>query len=76
MIVMEIVSTIGTSSLGRELDLKPLISDLRSKLRVVLNANFRGDSMIAVRLKKRTGQHIRFIKLGRSKSGGLRLKQT
>ena len=49
---MKIVSTMGTGSLGRELDLEPLVSDLRSQLGEVLNANFRGDSMVTVRLEE------------------------
>jgi len=42
----------GTGSLGRELDLEPLVSDLRPQLGEVLDANFRGDSMVTVRLEK------------------------
>jgi transcription initiation factor TFIID TATA-box-binding protein len=49
---MEIVSTMGTGSLGRELDLEPVVSDLQSQLGEVVNANFRGDSMVTFRLEE------------------------
>lgn len=49
---MEIVSTMGTGSLGRELDLKPLVRDLESQFGEVVNANFRGDSMVTIRLEE------------------------
>ena len=49
---MEIVSTMGTGSLGRELDLERVVSDLQSQLGEVVNANFRGDSMVTLRLEK------------------------
>lgn len=49
---MEIVSTMGTGSLGRELNLEPLVSDLQVKLGEVVNANFRGDSMVTIRLEE------------------------
>jgi transcription initiation factor TFIID TATA-box-binding protein len=49
---MEIVSTMGTGSLGRELDLEPFVSDLQSQLGEVVNANFRGDAMVTVRLEE------------------------
>ena len=49
---MEIVSTMGTGSLGRELDLEPLVSDLQSQLGEVVNANFRGDAMVTIRLEE------------------------
>ena len=49
---MEIVSTMGTGSLGRELDLEPLVSDLESQFGEVVNANFRGGSMVTIRLEE------------------------
>lgn len=49
---MEIVSTMGTGSLGRELDLEPLVSDLQSQYGEVLEPNLRGDSMVTIRLEE------------------------
>ncbi|QIB79557.1 transcription factor [Haloferax volcanii] len=49
---MELVSTMGTGSLGRELDLDPLISDLELQHGEVVNANFRGDAMVTIRLEE------------------------
>lgn len=49
---MEIVSTMGTGSLGRELNLEPLVSDLQSQLGDVVDANVRDDAMVTVRLEE------------------------
>jgi len=49
--MMKIVSTMGTGSLGRELNLEPLVNDLQSQLGEVVDANFRGDAMVTVRLE-------------------------
>jgi len=49
---MEIVSTMGTGSLGRELALETLVSDLQSQYGEVLEPNFRGDSMVTIRLEQ------------------------
>lgn len=48
---MEIVSTMGTGSVGRELNLEPFVSDLQSQYGDVVDANFRGDAMVTVRLE-------------------------
>jgi len=72
---MEIVSTMETGSLVRELDLEPVVSDLQSQLGEVVNANFRGDSMVTLRLKKKADLPIQSIELGHSKFGVLRLKR-
>ncbi|SEW00975.1 TATA-box-binding protein [Halobacterium jilantaiense] len=49
---MEIVSTMGTGSLGRELNLEPLVSDLQSQNGGVVDANFHGDAMVTIRLEE------------------------
>ena len=49
---MEIVSTMGTGSIGRELALEPFVSDLQSQHGDVVNANFSSDAMATVRLEE------------------------
>lgn len=49
---MEIVSTMGTGSVGRELDLEPFVSDLQSQYGDIVNANFSSDGMVTVRLEE------------------------
>lgn len=49
---MEIVSTMGTGSLGRELNLEPLVNDLQYQLGEIVDANFHGDAMVTVRLEE------------------------
>lgn len=51
-IVMEIVSTMGTGSLGRELDLETLVNELQSQYGEVLEPNFQSDSMVTIRLEQ------------------------
>jgi transcription initiation factor TFIID TATA-box-binding protein len=47
---MEIVSTMGVGSLGREIDLDTLISELEKHLGDELDANFTSTGMVTVRL--------------------------
>lgn len=47
---MEIVSTMGSGSLGRELDLDALISSLGNHLNSPINANFTSNGMVTIRL--------------------------
>lgn len=49
---MEIVSTMGSGSLGREIDLETLVSELENHLGEIVDANFHGPSMVTVRLKE------------------------
>ena len=49
---MEIVSTMGTGSVGRELALEPFVSDLQLQYGDVVNANFSSDGMVTVRLEE------------------------
>lgn len=48
---MEIVSTMGSGSLGREIDLETLVSELEAHLGNVVDANFHGPAMVTVRLE-------------------------
>lgn len=47
---MEIVSTMGSGSLGRELDLNALVSSLENHLNTSINANFTSNGMATIRL--------------------------
>jgi transcription initiation factor TFIID TATA-box-binding protein len=49
---MEIVSTMGSGSLGRELDLEVLVSSLQNHLNSSLDANFTSNGMATVRLEE------------------------
>lgn len=49
---MEIVSTMGSGSLGREIDLEALVSELENYLGAIVDANFQGASMVTVRLEE------------------------
>jgi len=49
---MEIVSTMSSGSLGREIDLETLVSELENHLGELVDANFHGPSMVTVRLKE------------------------
>ena len=48
---MEIVSTMGSGSLGREIDLEVLVSELEAHLGEIVDANFHGPAMVTVRLE-------------------------
>lgn len=49
---MEIVSTMGTGSLGRELDLEALVSGIDDHLENSIDANFTSNGMVTVRLNE------------------------
>ena len=49
---MEIVSTMGTGSFGRELDLETLVAELESHLDSSVDANFTSNGMATVRLEE------------------------
>jgi transcription initiation factor TFIID TATA-box-binding protein len=49
---MEIVSTMGTGSLGRELDLETLVSSIDEHLENSIDANFTSSGMVTLRLNK------------------------
>jgi transcription initiation factor TFIID TATA-box-binding protein len=49
---MEIVSTMGSGSLGREIDLQTLVSELEKHLGEFVDANFHGTAMVTVRLEE------------------------
>lgn len=49
---MEIVSTMGTGSLGQEIDLTTLVSELESHLGEVVDANFHSSAMVTIRLEE------------------------
>jgi transcription initiation factor TFIID TATA-box-binding protein len=49
---MEIVSTMGSGSLGREMDLQTLVSELEGHLGEIVNANFHSTAMVTVRLEE------------------------
>ena len=49
---MEIVSTMGSGSLGRELDLEVLVSSLQNHLNSSIDANFTSNGMATVRLEE------------------------
>jgi transcription initiation factor TFIID TATA-box-binding protein len=49
---MEIVSTMGSGSLGREIDLQTLVSELESHLGEIVDANFHNTAMVTVRLEE------------------------
>lgn len=49
---MEIVSTMGSGSLGQELDLETLVTGIEDHLGETVNANFTGESMATVRLEE------------------------
>lgn len=48
---MEIVSTMGTGSLGREIDLEALVSGLETHLETPLDANFTSNGLVTIRLE-------------------------
>lgn len=47
---MEIASTMGSGSLGRELDLRPLVDELKRSTESPLEVNFTSDGMVTVYL--------------------------
>jgi transcription initiation factor TFIID TATA-box-binding protein len=49
---MEIVSTMGSGSLGRELDLEVLVSSLQHHLNSSIDANFTSNGMATIRLEE------------------------
>lgn len=49
---MEIVSTMGTGSFGRELELETLVAALESHLDSSVDANFTSNGMVTIRLVK------------------------
>jgi transcription initiation factor TFIID TATA-box-binding protein len=49
---MDIVSTMGSGSLGREIDLETLVSELENHLGEIVDANFHGTAMVTVRLEE------------------------
>lgn len=49
---MEIVSTMGSGSLGREIDLDTLVSELEDHLGEIVDANFHSTAMVTVRLEE------------------------
>jgi len=49
---MEIVSTMGTGSLGRELDLETLVSGIDEHLENSIDANFTSNGMVTLRLNE------------------------
>jgi transcription initiation factor TFIID TATA-box-binding protein len=49
---MKIVSTMGSGSLGREIDLETLISELENHLVEIVDANFYSTGMVTVRLEE------------------------
>lgn len=48
---MKIVSTMGSGSLGRELDLQVLVDELEKSVGEALDPSFHGSSMVTVRLE-------------------------
>jgi len=48
---MQVVSTMGTGSLGREIDLEALVTELENQLDDV-DANFQSTSMVTIRLEQ------------------------
>jgi transcription initiation factor TFIID TATA-box-binding protein len=48
---MQVVSTMGTGTLGREIDLEALVTELKDQLDDV-DANFQSSSMVTIRLEK------------------------
>ncbi len=49
---MEIVSTMGTGSLGRELDLHPLVDELVESVETPVETNFTSEGMVTVYLNE------------------------
>ncbi|MCG1002042.1 MULTISPECIES: hypothetical protein [Halobacterium] len=49
---MEIVSTMGSGSLGQEVDLETLVAELKSHLGDVVEPDFNGSGMVTVRLEE------------------------
>lgn len=49
---MEIVSTMGSGSLGRELDLEVVVSELENHFGDLPDANFHSPSMVTIRLEE------------------------
>ena len=49
---MEIVSTMGTGSLGRELDLETLVNSIENHLENSIDANFTSNGMVTIRLNE------------------------
>lgn len=49
---MEIVSTMGSGSLGQEIDLETLVSELEKHLGEFVDASFHSTAMVTVRLEK------------------------
>jgi transcription initiation factor TFIID TATA-box-binding protein len=49
---MGIVSTMGSGSLGREIDLDTLVSELEDHLGEIVDANFHSTAMVTVRLEE------------------------
>jgi len=49
---MNIVSTMGSGSLGREIDLETLVSELENHLGEIIDANFHRTAMVTVRLEE------------------------
>jgi transcription initiation factor TFIID TATA-box-binding protein len=49
---METVSTMGTGTLGRELDLHALVSELEDEYGTTVGANFTSDSIVTLRLEE------------------------
>ena len=60
---MEIVSTMGSGSLGRELDLETLVSELEDHLDNSVDANFTSNGMVTVRLEE-DGEAYTFFRTG------------
>jgi len=49
---MEIVSTMGSGSIGRELDLEAFVNGLENHLNTSIDANFTSNGMVTIRLKE------------------------
>lgn len=49
---MEIVSTMGSGSIGRELDLETFVSEVDKYIETPIDANFSSDSMVTIRLEE------------------------
>lgn len=49
---MEIVSTMGSGSLGRELDLNVLVNEIRAEVSDSLEVNFTSDGIVTLRLNE------------------------
>jgi len=60
---MEIVSTMGSGSLGRELDLETFVSELEDHLDNSVDSNFTSNGMVTVRLEE-DGEAYTFFRTG------------